>query len=353
MFPIFLRSRFNPRNELLLWEKVPVGPNGRPKGAEQRTSSWSEKPVIESTTQQSTNVDQPVTEAMSEAPTLDIEEMYETTAPELEEVSEAPTPDIECGTLAPGSDGFPWIAVLEHAGPPPGAGRKRTLSKGVLIDRQHVLTTVSSVHNSHPSWVVTAVRLGDVPTRRQSNVTWIIGAGRRAQANTLRIPIDMIFLHDTKDVALIRLANGGVQEFSDSVRPICMPQEDYRLESFKLASHVCKRQQGTGQGNGRVVSSWLEPIELLSPDSCNDLLQPYGARLPVKSFCAKKSTTDNCTGSLGGPAVANMRGKYHVVGLSSYVFTETIVDGANVPSIYVRVGGLRKWISAVIKAISE
>lgn len=58
-----------------------------------------------------------------------------------------------CGVRS--NDDFPWIAVLEHTNPHVRSRKQRkTLSKGVLITRQHVLTTVSSIHNSNPFWVV-------------------------------------------------------------------------------------------------------------------------------------------------------------------------------------------------------
>lgn len=50
-------------------------------------------------------------------------------------------------------ENHPWIAVLVHTDPS-GRSRKKTLSKGVLIDQRHVLTTVSSLHNSRPFWIV-------------------------------------------------------------------------------------------------------------------------------------------------------------------------------------------------------
>lgn len=59
----------------------------------------------------------------------------------------------KCGERIGGAENHPWIAVLEHSDPL-GRSRKKTLSKGVLIDAQHVLTTVSSIHNSHPFWTV-------------------------------------------------------------------------------------------------------------------------------------------------------------------------------------------------------
>lgn len=61
----------------------------------------------------------------------------------------------ECGAQT--AENHPWIAVLEHTDPTDKTKRK-TLSKGVLIGPEHVLTTVSSIHNSHPFWVVSGVR---------------------------------------------------------------------------------------------------------------------------------------------------------------------------------------------------
>lgn len=55
----------------------------------------------------------------------------------------------DCGVRI--GENHPWIAVLEHTDPT-GRSRKKTLSKGVLIDARHILTTVSSVHSSHPFW---------------------------------------------------------------------------------------------------------------------------------------------------------------------------------------------------------
>ncbi|XP_049297556.1 phenoloxidase-activating enzyme-like [Anopheles funestus] len=344
-FPVFFRSRFNPRtlqkNERLIsaLDDTDVQSGLNVTSSPMPSYAWSRKytndkhlekqgnnPANASVAHQSANVDQPVTDSTPEELLKD-----------------------ECGILPPGVDGFPWIAVLEHGEPQANAAHKRTLSKGVLIDRQHVLTTVSSIHNSHPTWVVTSVRLGDMPTRRQTNVNRTNPITQRTNG-TQKFGIETVFLHEKKDIALIRLADGGVREVTDFIRPICLPREDYRLENFKLSSHVCQRRL---ESTGRVSRSRLQPLDLISVDSCNELMRPYGARLPVKSFCARESSNDNCTGTLGGPAIANVRGKYHVLGLRSYVQTETNVDGLDIPSIYVRVGGLRKWISAVIKAISD
>lgn len=76
------------------------------------------------------------------------------TEKEIEEVTEQQTEEKDifpCGEK--NDENHPWIVVLVHTDPS-GKSRKKTLSKGVLIDQRHVLTTVSSLHNSRPFWIV-------------------------------------------------------------------------------------------------------------------------------------------------------------------------------------------------------
>lgn len=75
-----------------------------------------------------------------------------TTEPTTTTTTEAPKPwEKVCGEK--NGEIYPWIAILEHSHPT-NKHKKRTLSKGVLITDQFVLTTVSSIHNSHPYWIV-------------------------------------------------------------------------------------------------------------------------------------------------------------------------------------------------------
>lgn len=95
-------------------------------------------------------------------PTL-TEEIYTSTASDIievkteERIQDENKEQIEVKNIFPCGEkigeNHPWIAVLVHTDPT-GRSRKKTLSKGVLIDQRHVLTTVSSLHNSRPFWVV-------------------------------------------------------------------------------------------------------------------------------------------------------------------------------------------------------
>ncbi|XP_052862839.1 serine protease 48-like [Anopheles cruzii] len=241
----------------------------------------------------------------------------------------------DCGSPEALADGrFPWLVILEHGSTDPRS-RKRTLSKGVLIDQRHVLTTVSSIQNTFPSWVLTGVRLGDAPRPRQRGTT-----------GKLRLPVGTVFLHESKDIAVVRLA-GVVPRRGPTWQPVCVPREDHRLEGLALVYHVCHKHREVGKGSHS--SSKLLPAKHIGASDCNQYFAPHRTTIETKGFCAWEQTTDNCTGAIGGPVLAIIRDRYHVMGLSSYVHTQVDVNGTDLPSIYVRVGAFRKWISAVLR----
>lgn len=97
-----------------------------------------------------------IDEALNTSTLSDLIEV--TTENEIEGVAEKRTEEqgiYPCGEK--NDENHPWIAVLVHTDPS-GRSRKKTLSKGVLIDQRHVLTTVSSLHNSRPFWIVYVAR---------------------------------------------------------------------------------------------------------------------------------------------------------------------------------------------------
>lgn len=219
---------------------------------------------------------------------------------------------VGCGEL--NGDNIPWIAILEHTNPKGGA-RKKTLSKGMLIDDRHVLTTISSIHNSYPFWVVTGVRLGDTPT-------WAFSEGGKStvnerKADVLSIPVKNVFLHERKDVAVIRLAERV--NVTEKIRPVCLPMSD-RFNYTELYFHICKKDKSEfGRMN---TTSKLVSVTSLAQKDCQILFRRHQAELGPKEFCAWDETGDNCTGDLGGPLMAKLSGRYHVIGLNSYALAK-------------------------------
>lgn len=147
-------------------------------------------------------------------------------------------------------DDVPFIATLVHTNPFDNTKKKRSLSKGILITENFVLATVSSIYHSESFWTVSSVRLGDF-------VTWNKYANRD-KSHTLEIPVDEIFVHRKKDLAMIKLKE--TVTFTDIIRPACVstiPPERLKRTfdgfngfqlplsdsyNFKeLQSHLCKR----------------------------------------------------------------------------------------------------------------
>lgn len=107
-----------------------------------KNSTTSDKSEITSTTEQSSTSTSKPEKSTTESVQTAANESDTMTWAEIEE---------KCGEKI--GKMHPWIAILEHTDPK-GQSHKKTVSKGVLIDKRHVLTTVSSVHNSRPFWTV-------------------------------------------------------------------------------------------------------------------------------------------------------------------------------------------------------
>ncbi|XP_053681770.1 melanization protease 1-like [Sabethes cyaneus] len=333
--PAFVRSRFNLRiwstTEAFVTDGAEVQANGTEAPVENKSTKAPWKPKrTRSTTAQPTTQGVP-TGTASESTT---KHTPTTLKGKLRKLS-APG----CGEL--NGDDIPWIAILEHTNPKEGDLHKKTLSKGVLIDDRHVLTTISSIHNSYPFWVVTGIRLGDTPT-------WAFSEGgkktRAKKQDVLSLPIKNVFLHEKKDIAVIRLAERV--NSTDKIRPVCLPTSD-RYNYTELYFHVCRKVKS--ELNRVNTTSKLVAVTSLAQTDCQILFQRHKAELGTKEFCAWDETGDNCTGDLGGPLMVKLGGRYHVVGLNSYALAKSKIDSEGLPGVYVRVGSFLRWIHAVLK----
>lgn len=127
-------------------------------------------------------------------------------------------------------DDVPFVVLLVHTNPFDPSTKKRTLSKGVLVSENFVLTTVSSIYHSESFWTVSSVRLGDF-------ITWNKYANRD-KSYSLEVGVEQIYFHKKRDIALIKLKEAV--NFSDTIRPACLPLSDnYNFK--ELRTHLCKR----------------------------------------------------------------------------------------------------------------
>ncbi|XP_065077044.1 CLIP domain-containing serine protease B4-like [Ochlerotatus camptorhynchus] len=343
--PPFVRSRFNLRIWSTAEDYKSTGKTGSPFDAVVATKKSNRFRIntVKSTTSEAatdgTTTDGTATEestpTTTQVPMSSTTDTETTTSKSMATKLSAP----ECGKLS--GDDVPWIAILEHTNPNGGV-QKKTLSKGVLIDDRHVLTTISSIHNSYPFWVVTGIRLGDTPTWAASKGSKEMNSRKR---DVVSIPVRNVFLHEKKDIAVIRLSERV--NITEKIRPICLPAND-RFNYTDMYFHICKKDKS---GFGRMgISSKLIAVTYLSQKDCQILFRRHKAELGLKEFCVWDETGDNCTGDLGGPLMVKLDGRYHVIGLNSYaLLAKSKIDSEGLPGVYVRVGSFSKWIQAVLK----
>lgn len=248
----------------------------------------------------------------------------------------AETQDLKLICGAQTAENHPWIAVLEHTDPNKPKSKKKTLSKGVLISSQHVLTTVSSIHNSHPFWVVSGVRLGDTPT-------WATEGMARRSDQVVHRGIDEVYIHENKDIAVIKLDEKV--DFSDAIRPVCLLSQG-EVKHIELYLHQCKRIKHIPlREAARVVTITATP---LSPRDCHIYFKRNGGIISPDEFCAWDEKGDTCTGDLGGPLIGKVSGRFYVVGLHSYALTASTLNDKAAPGVYTKVASHLKWIQTVI-----
>lgn len=156
-----------------------------------------------------------------------------------------------------------------------------------------------------------AVRLGDTPT-------WG-GQVRHNRSKIIHINVSEIINHKRKDIAIIKLARAV--NFTDLIQPICLPIDDnYNFRELEL--HICKR--ATAMSISRVPIITSVSVSPLAPQDCAIMFQRKQAHLMKEEFCAWDEVGDTCTGDLGGPLIGNLNGRFHVIGLNSYINAKVV-----------------------------
>lgn len=92
----------------------------------------------------------------------------------------------------------------------------------------------------------------------------------------------------------------------------------------------------------------------VSPQDCSTLFHRKGADFNAREeFCSWDERKDTCTGDLGGPLIGKHKGRFHVIGLSSFATSRTLIRDDTLPGIYTRVGNHLNWINKVLKDEEE
>uniref|UniRef100_A0A671NPC7 Transmembrane serine protease 5 n=1 Tax=Sinocyclocheilus anshuiensis TaxID=1608454 RepID=A0A671NPC7_9TELE len=142
--------------------------------------------------------------------------------------------------------------------------------------------------------------------------------------------------HDN-DIALVKLRT--LLNFSDTIRPVCLPKYDCDLPG----------------GTQCWISGWgytqpddgTAPVPLISTKKCNSSCM-YNGEITPRMLCAgyTEGKVDACQGDSGGPLVCQDENVWRLVGVVSW---GTGCAEPNHPGVYTKVAEFLEWIYEIIE----
>ncbi|XP_068173778.1 transmembrane protease serine 5 isoform X1 [Antennarius striatus] len=227
---------------------------------------------------------------------------------------------------------WPWQVSLYYS--------NRHTCGGSIITSQWVVTAAHCVHNYRlpqvSSWVVYA---------------GIVTRGSAKMAQQTGYAVEKIIYnkdynhrsHDS-DIALMKLQSP--LNFSDAIRPVCLPQYDYDLPGGTQCWI-----SGWGYTHPEDVHSpdtlKEAPVPIISTNKCNSTCM-YNGEITPRMLCAgyTEGKVDACQGDSGGPLVCQDENVWRLVGVVSW---GTGCAEPNRPGVYTKVAEFLGWIYEMIE----
>ncbi|GCB71721.1 hypothetical protein scyTo_0001681 [Scyliorhinus torazame] len=161
------------------------------------------------------------------------------------------------------------------------------------------------------------------------------------QSSVSKIVTHRGYSSDTNDndIALMKLTRP--LQFTDYVRPACLPTHDQQF----LPGMACwiTGFGHTREGASSTSSILLEAtVNLISSGTCNQRSY-YNGAITQRMVCAGKfgGGVDSCQGDSGGPLVCEVSGTWYLTGVTSWGIG---CARTNKPGVYARVTELTDWI---------
>ncbi|XP_029629091.1 transmembrane protease serine 5-like isoform X1 [Salmo trutta] len=228
---------------------------------------------------------------------------------------------------------WPWQVSLYYS--------NRHTCGGTIITSQWVVTAAHCVHNYRlpqvSSWVVYA----GIVTRSSAKMAQYTGyAVEKIIYNKKYNPRS----HDN-DIALMKLLTP--LNFSDTIRPICLPQYEHDLPG---GTQCWISGWGYTQPDDVLIPATLKeaPVPLISTKKCNSSCM-YNGEVTPRMLCAgyTEGKVDACQGDSGGPLVCQIDNVWRLVGV---VIWGTGCAEPNHPGVYTKVAEFLGWIYDMIES---
>ncbi|XP_064158527.1 transmembrane protease serine 5 [Anguilla rostrata] len=227
---------------------------------------------------------------------------------------------------------WPWQVSLYYS--------NRHTCGGSIITSQWIVTAAHCVHNYRlpqvSSWMVYA---------------GMVTRGSAKLAQHTGYAVDKIIYnknynhrsHDN-DIALMKLRTP--LNFTDTIRPVCLPQYDYDLPG---GTQCWISGWGYTQPDEVHIPDTLKeaPVPLISTKKCNSSCM-YNGEISPRMLCAgyTEGKVDACQGDSGGPLVCQDDSVWRLVGVVSW---GTGCAEPNHPGVYTKVAEFLGWIYEMIE----
>ncbi|XP_076592108.1 transmembrane protease serine 5 isoform X2 [Chaetodon auriga] len=228
---------------------------------------------------------------------------------------------------------WPWQVSLYYS--------NRHTCGGSIITSQWVVTAAHCVHNYRlpqvSSWVVYA----GIVTRSSAKMAQHTGYAVE------KIIYNKNYNHRShdSDIALMKLRTP--LNFSDTIRPVCLPQYDYDLPG---GTQCWISGWGYTQPEGVHSPDTLKeaPVPIISTKKCNSSCM-YNGEITPRMLCAgyTEGKVDACQGDSGGPLVCQDENVWRLVGVVSW---GTGCAEPNHPGVYTKVAEFLGWIYDMIES---
>ncbi|XP_056906189.1 transmembrane protease serine 5 isoform X1 [Takifugu flavidus] len=228
---------------------------------------------------------------------------------------------------------WPWQVSLYYS--------NRHTCGGSIINSQWVVTAAHCVHNYRlpqvSSWVVYA----GIVTRGSAKVAEHTGYAVE------KIIYNKDYNHRSHDgdIALMKLRTP--LNFSDTIRPVCLPQYDYDPPG---GTQCWISGWGYTQPEGAHSPDTLKeaPVPIISTKRCNSSCM-YNGEITSRMLCAgyTEGKVDACQGDSGGPLVCQDENVWRLVGVVSW---GSGCAEPNHPGVYTKVAEFLGWIYDMIES---
>ncbi|KAF5296979.1 hypothetical protein FQR65_LT10131 [Abscondita terminalis] len=245
-------------------------------------------------------------------------------------------------------DEFPWLVAVINGTVP---SEHVAVCAGSLITDRYVLTSADC--GSFEDDDIMLVRLGDYNLKTDVDCLKVPGfsdfdcnAIQEYEVEERKIHPFYSEVQKINDISLLRLKE--LVEFTDYVRPICLPTTEDDV------THLGEIYYMTGYGgNGSEIEGPRIKkkifTSLISRDICNEYWKVYNYATPSTEYeiCTglfKNSTDAACVGDEGGPVMLSKRFQWYIVGIAS-----TFGCRSGEPISHLKVFKYLKWIKSNLK----